>query len=167
MCACMKGRACRVKGCACRVEGCACHVEGCAYRVCMSCAYHPRIKYHVGGGVQAKAAGGANNDWKLTHTLVHAHKGSDGSSPSLQVCLCQACKRLRNLAPPRLSTILYVCACPCVGSSPCVRSLCLGSSPCICLCMCTRTHIHEHEVGEKGREKGNGSHVHTHVCIRA
>jgi HAD superfamily hydrolase (TIGR01548 family) len=33
---------------------------------------------------KAKAAGGANNDWKLTHTLVHAHKGSDGSSPSLQ-----------------------------------------------------------------------------------
>jgi len=33
---------------------------------------------------KAKAAGGANNDWKLTHSLVHAHKGSDGSSPSLQ-----------------------------------------------------------------------------------
>jgi hypothetical protein len=33
---------------------------------------------------KAKAAGGANNDWKLTHTLVHAHKGTDGASPSLQ-----------------------------------------------------------------------------------
>lgn len=33
---------------------------------------------------QAKAAGGANNDWKLTHSLVHSHKGTDGSSPSLQ-----------------------------------------------------------------------------------
>lgn len=33
---------------------------------------------------KAKAAGGANNDWKLTHSLIHAHKGSDGSSPSLQ-----------------------------------------------------------------------------------
>jgi hypothetical protein len=33
----------------------------------------------------AKALGGANNDWKLTHTLVHKHKGSDGSNPSLQV----------------------------------------------------------------------------------
>jgi hypothetical protein len=33
----------------------------------------------------AKALGGANNDWKLTHAMVHKHKGSDGSNPSLQV----------------------------------------------------------------------------------
>ena len=33
---------------------------------------------------KAKAAGGANNDWKLTHTLVHTYKGTDGASPSLQ-----------------------------------------------------------------------------------
>ena len=32
----------------------------------------------------AKAKGGANNDWKLTHTLIHEHKGTDGSSPTLQ-----------------------------------------------------------------------------------
>ncbi len=41
---------------------------------------------------QAKAAGGANNDWKLTHSLIHAHKGSDGSSPSLQVSLRGRCR---------------------------------------------------------------------------
>ncbi|EKX51271.1 hypothetical protein GUITHDRAFT_46404, partial [Guillardia theta CCMP2712] len=32
----------------------------------------------------AKARGGANNDWKLTYDLIHAHKKTDGSSPTLE-----------------------------------------------------------------------------------
>jgi hypothetical protein len=126
----------------------------------MSCAYHPRIKYHVGGGVQAKAAGGANNDWKLTHTLVHAHKGSDGSSPSLQVCLffkrASVSKTLRPHAYQPFCMCVYVFV-----------QVVLHAFACVCAHAHTLMNTHEHEVGEKGREKSNGSHVHKQLCIRA